>query len=192
MTMNRRYDLVAMALHWLLAVSLIGMVFYGWYMEGLREAALSGGGVSFADVQAAYNGHKTFGMIILSLSLVRLGWRLTHTPPALPAGMKNWERRVASATHWAFYALMIGMPLGGWLGSSASPFPSLMFNNPDLVLPKLPIPQDEVLETTILSLHGAGGWAILLLTALHAGAALKHQFVDRDNLLARMIPFLKD
>ena len=188
---DARYSTTAIILHWLLAVLLVGMVFFGWYMEGLLEDAQAGGGTTLGEVQSAYNMHKTTGMIVLVLSLFRLGWRFTHPVPGLPDGMKPWEKTVAHGTHMAFYAIMIGMPVGGWMAASASPFPSYLFNNPDLALPKLPVPQTEAFADTMGSAHGAGGWVILILVALHAGAALKHQFLDRDNLLARMIPFLK-
>lgn len=189
--MTRSYTPVAIALHWILAALLIGMVFFGWYMEGLRETLFSGGSVTLQEVQGAYNAHKTVGMAILVLSLFRLFWRVTHPGPGLPEGMTGWERIAASGAHWAFYVIMIGMPIGGWIAASASPYPSMLFNNPDLILPKLPVPQNEEFESAMASAHGAGGWPILILTVLHAGAALKHQFLDRDNLLARMLPFLK-
>ncbi|RKQ95150.1 cytochrome b [Maricaulis maris] len=191
MTAPKTYTGVAIALHWILAVLLVGMVFYGWYMEDLREALFAGGEVSIAEVQFAYNAHKTTGLLILILSLGRLAWRLTHPVPALPAGMAGWERFAATATHWAFYVIMIGMPLGGLIAASAAEPPTLLFNNPDLVLPKLPVPQTEGFQDLSGSVHGAGGWAILGLLGLHVAAALKHQFINKDGLIGRMIPFLK-
>jgi cytochrome b561 len=191
MTDTKRYTGVAIALHWLIAIMLVSMVFFGWYMEDLRDALAAGGTVTLSEVQFAYNAHKTSGLIILTLSIIRLFWRLTHKTPGMPDGMKSWEKTVAQATHMAFYVLIIGMPIGGMIAASASPFPSLLFNNPDLVLPKLPVPQTEEFAELAGSVHGAGGWPILILTALHAAAALKHQFVDKDGLLARMLPFLK-
>ncbi|MEA1941304.1 MAG: cytochrome b [Pseudomonadota bacterium] len=185
-----RYTAVAIALHWILAVLLIGMVFFGWYMEDLRHG-FSDGTVLLEDVQQAYNLHKTTGMLVLILSLLRLGWRLTHKTPGMPEGMKAWEKLAAHATHWAFYGLMIGMPIMGWISASASELPSFLFNNPDLPLPRLPVPQSEGLHEVSGSIHGAGGWPILILFGLHVLAALKHQFVDRDGLIARMIPILK-
>jgi cytochrome b561 len=185
-----RYTAVAITLHWILAALLVGMVFFGWYMEDLRHG-FADGTVPLEDVQQAYNLHKTTGMLVLILSLARLAWRLTHKTPGMPEGMKAWEKLVAKATHAAFYVLMIGMPIMGWISASASELPSFLFNNPDLPLPRLPVPQSEGLHETSGSIHGAGGWPILILFALHALAALKHQFVDRDGLLARMIPILK-
>lgn len=192
MTDTPRYTAVAIALHWILAILLISMVFFGWYMEDLRDG-LFAGTVPLDQVQQAYNFHKTTGMLVLLLSLARLGWRLTHKTPGMPDGMKAWEKLAAHTVHGAFYVLMIGMPIMGWIASSASELPSFLFNNPDLPLPRLPVPQSEGLHEATASIHGAGGWPILVLFGLHAGAALKHQFLDRDGLLARMIPlkFLK-
>ncbi|GLK50609.1 cytochrome b [Maricaulis virginensis] len=190
MTDTPRYTAVAITLHWILAALLLGMVFFGWYMEDLREG-LFAGTVPLEEVQQAYNLHKTTGMAILVLSLVRLAWRLTHKTPGMPEGMKPWEKLAAHAVHWAFYVLMIGMPIMGWISASASELPSFLFNNPDMPLPRLPVPQNESLHEVSGSIHGAGGWPILILFGLHAAAALKHQFFDRDGLLARMIPVLK-
>lgn len=185
---SSRYTLVAILLHWLIAALLVGMVFYGWWMEDLRYAAINGD-ISFAYVQGAYNWHKTLGIAILLLSLARLGWRLTHPVPALPAGMKPWEKTIAKAIHIAFYAVMIGAPIGGWVTASASGLPSKLFNS-GLILPNLPVPQTEGFAELSGSVHGAAGWVILILLALHAGAALKHHLIDRDGVLARMIPGL--
>lgn len=184
-----RYSAVAIAFHWVIAALLVSMVFYGWWMEGLRDQAFAGE-VSLETVGAAYNWHKTAGILILLLSLARLGWRLTHTPPALPAGTPGWQRIVARATHVGFYAVMIGVPIGGYVTASSfgDTFPILLFN--EIALPKLPVPQTEDFQSFAGSAHGAAGWVILVLLALHAGAALKHHLVDRDGVLLRMIPGL--
>ncbi|MEO1039304.1 MAG: cytochrome b [Pseudomonadota bacterium] len=189
MAASNRYSTVAITLHWIIAVMLVSMVFYGWWMEGLRDLAVDGE-ISFAEVQSAYNWHKTAGITILILSLARLAWRLTHPAPALPAGMKPWERLGARFTHIAFYAVMIGAPIGGWVTASATNFPSKLFNIEGLLLPRLPVPQTDPFYELAGSLHGAGGWVILVLLALHVGAALKHHFINRDGVLARMIPGL--
>jgi cytochrome b561 len=191
MSTTTRYTGVAIALHWVIAAMLIGMVFYAWHMEDLKHALFAGEDVSIGEVQFAYNAHKTTGLLVLFLSLARLAWRLTHPGPGLPDGMTRWEQLAATGTHWAFYAIMIGMPRGGLIAASAAEPPTLLFNNPDLVLPKLPVPQTEGFQSISASLHGAGGWAIFVLTGLHVAAALKHQFINKDGLMARMIPFLK-
>ncbi|MGJ3232228.1 MAG: cytochrome b [Oceanicaulis sp.] len=184
-----RYSAVAIAFHWVIAVLLVSMVFYGWWMEGLREQ-LFAGEVSVETVSGAYNWHKTAGILVLLLSLGRLAWRLTHKPPALPAHMKAWERLFARFTHVAFYAVMIGVPIGGYVTASSfgDNFPILLFN--EIALPKLLVPQTEAFQGFAGSAHGAGGWVILVLLAIHAGGALKHHFLDRDGVLTRMIPGL--
>lgn len=187
-TETPRYTAIAVLLHWLMAALLVGMIFMGWQMEDLRERALAGE-MSFAEVQTWYNWHKTIGISLLVLALARLVWRLTHKAPPLPEGMKPWEAVAARATHIAFYAVMIGMPVGGWLTASATNFPSYIANNPALELPHLPVPND--LYETFGAMHSAGAWVILALLALHVGAALKHHFVNKDDVLTRMIPFLK-
>ncbi len=192
MTDTPRYTAIAIILHWIIAALLIGMVFFGWYMEDLSHG-FQAGEVSLESVLQAYNWHKTIGLLILLLSLGRLAWRLTHKTPGMPEGMKSWEKLAAQAVHWAFYGIMIGMPIMGWISASAAEFDSFLFNNPDMTMPRLPVPQSEGLHNVTGSIHGAGGWPILILFALHAGAALKHQLVNKDGLLHRMIPlpFLK-
>ncbi|WP_417482628.1 cytochrome b [Maricaulis sp.] len=192
MTDSPRYTTVAIILHWVIGILLIGMVFYGWYMEDLRHALRdSAPGVTLDQVQFAYNAHKTVGMLVLLLSFGRLGWRLTHKAPPLPAGMKPWEALVAKGTHWAFYALMIGLPLVGWVAASTTELPTMLFNNPDLILPRLPVSQDHDFHELVGNVHGKGAWVLLVLVGLHFAAALKHQFLDKDGLLSRMLPFLK-
>ena len=184
----QRYNGVAMALHWVIAILLISMVFWGWWMEDLREGALTGE-VAFEKVEFAYNWHKTAGILILLLSLARLAWRFINPPPPLSPNLKPYEKFGAHGVHIAFYGVMIGAPIMGWVTASAGQFPSKLFNS-DLLLPRLPVPQNEDLEALAGSLHGMSGWIIFALLALHVGAALKHQIIDKDGNLARMIPFL--
>jgi cytochrome b561 len=182
-----RYTAVAITLHWLMAAALVGMIFMGWRMEDMRDLALAGD-LTFAEVQTYYNWHKTIGISLLVLALARLGWRFTHKVPPMPDTMKPWEKLAARATHIAFYAVMIAVPVFGWLTASATNFPSYLANNPALELPHLPVSND--LYEPLGSIHGAGGWVIFALLALHAGAALKHHFINKDAVLTRMIPFL--
>lgn len=192
MTESKNYTSVAILLHWILAILLIGMVFYAWHMDDLRQALRAHTeGVTLADVQFAVNAHKTAGMLVLLLSFVRLGWRFAHKPPAMPVGMAGWEKLVARSTHIAFYVLMIGMPLMGWLAASTTQAPSMMFNNPDLILPRLPVSQDHDFQELVGEIHGKGGWAILILAGLHFAAAIKHQYLGKDGLMRRMLPFMK-
>ena len=176
----KRYTLTAMALHWLLAVALVGLFALGLYMHELPFSLQR---------LKLYNWHKWAGITFLLLSVLRLVWRLTHRPPALPssveAAMPAWQRMAHHGTHHALYALFFVVPLIGWAYSSAAGFPVVLFG----VLP-LPdfVPADKALSELIKPLHALSAFTLAGLALLHIGAALKHQFFDRDNLVARMLP----
>jgi cytochrome b561 len=170
-----RYTLPAIALHWLLALMIIGSFGMGLYMTDLpfspRRLQL-------------YNWHKWAGVTILALTALRLLWRLTHRPPAPPA-MPVWQARASSATHGLMYVLFFAIPLLGWAYSSAAGFPIVWFG----VLP-LPdfVPVDKALAELIKPWHEWTAKALAVLVLLHIAAALKHHFIDRDGLLLRMRP----
>ena len=136
-----------------------------------------------------YNWHKWAGVTFLLLSVLRLVWRITHRPPALPrrieAAMPAWQRIAHHGTHHALYALFLVVPLMGWAYSSAAGFPIVLFG----VLP-LPdfVPADKALSEIIKPLHALSAFGLAGLALLHIVAALKHQLFDRDNLVARMLP----
>ena len=170
-----RYTGTAIALHWLLALLIGGTFALGLYMHELPMSPTR---------LKLYNWHKWAGVTILALSFVRLAWRLTHRPPA-DVAMPGWQQRAAHAAHLALYGLFFAVPLAGWAYSSAAGFPIVWFG----VLP-LPdfVPADRELAETLKSLHRALAYALAALVALHGAGALKHQFIDRDGLLARMRP----
>ncbi len=181
--MSERYTKAAIVLHWVIAVLIICQLAGGVFMERLPPTALK---------FELYQWHKSFGILILLLSLARLLWRLGHRPPALPDGMKVWEKMAAHLTHVAFYGVMIGMPLLGWLMVSASPydFDTVLFKL--IPWPHVPfVPQAEELESLFKFWHKYLGYAAIGLVVLHIGAALKHHFVNKDGVLARMMPWLK-
>lgn len=186
MTVRTRYSHVAMLLHWVIAAMIVANLVLGW-----RTAALSG----MAQFQM-FQLHKSFGITVLVLSVARLGWRVFNPPPAMPA-MPRWQRHAATATHWLFYLMMIGMPLTGWAIVSVSPYnlPTLLWGAipwPHLgVLHALPIGQRAQVEAAGSTIHVMLAYGGAGLIALHVAAALKHQFVDRDGLLGRMIPGLR-
>ncbi|MEO0398845.1 MAG: cytochrome b [Pseudomonadota bacterium] len=187
-TQADRYTAVAIALHWIIAAMILGQIIGGMYMAGLPLGS---------EKFELYQAHKSFGITVLFLSLVRLAWRLAHRPPPLPDGMENWERMAARASHIVFYALMIGVPLGGWAVVSASPLaesvPTLLFGV--IPWPHLPFfagfENREGIAEALAGMHGLAGISILGLLLVHVGAALQHHLIKQDDVLARMLPFLR-
>ncbi|WP_425257258.1 cytochrome b [Rubrivivax sp. RP6-9] len=170
-----RYTPTAIALHWLLALMILGALAVGLTMTSLP----------FSPTRLKlYNWHKWAGVCILLLSAARLLWRLTHRPPA-DAPMPAWQRRAAHAAHGALYLLFFAVPLAGWAYSSAAGFPVVLFGVlplPDFVAP------DRALAETLKGLHKWLAYGLAGVVVLHVAGALKHQFVDRDGLLLRMLP----
>lgn len=168
-----RYTGVAITLHWLLALGIVGAFGVGMYMTGLTMSPTR---------LKLYNWHKWAGVTILALSAARLLWRLGHRPPAdLP--MPAWQARAAHATHGLLYLLFFAVPLSGWAYSSAAGYPIVWFG----VLP-LPdfVPVDKALAEQIKPLHAWLNYGMAALVVAHVAGALKHQFIDRDGLIQRM------
>lgn len=177
---TKRYSLTAIVLHWVLGAALLGIFAVGLYMTDFP----------FSPIRLKlYNWHKWAGVTILVLSALRLLWRLTHRPPALPGkiskAMSAWQHWAHHGTHHALYALFFLVPLIGWAYSSASGFPIVVFG----VLP-LPdfVPVDKALAEMIKPFHELTAFALIGLAGLHIAAALKHQWIDRDGLINRMLP----
>lgn len=181
---SSRYSNVAILLHWLIAAALLFEIGLGWRMEGPRTAQ------SFAVFQL----HKSVGITILFLTIIRLASRLASPPPAYPATLKRWERALAQITHVGFYVLLLGLPLTGWLVVSASrtAIPTLLYG----LIPWPHVPgvaglggaaRSGIHEASEFSHHALvyGAYALL---ALHIAGALKHHFFDRADDLARMLP----
>lgn len=139
-----------------------------------------------------YQWHKSIGITVLILSVLRLIWRLTHRPPALPAALPRWQRTASHATHGLFYVLMIIMPLLGWAMVSASelPIPTVLYGL--IGLPDMPgISESDTIAGRFRLLHEIGAKLFMVLIVLHVGAALKHHFNDKDDILRRMAPWVK-
>jgi cytochrome b561 len=184
-----RYTAVAIAFHWTIAALVLGMIASGWWMTGaIRDPARQ------ALAYDVYQLHKALGLTVLLLTLGRLAWRLLHPAPPLPAHMRPVERFAAHAVHVALYGLTLAVPLLGWAMVSASPLgiptvPFGLFEWPHL--PVLPAGADPAaVEGSFKLGHKTLAYLAASLVALHVAAALKHQLVDRDGLLGRMIPFL--
>lgn len=195
----QRYTAVAIVLHWAIAAAILFMLPLGFWMHERAEH----GDIS-AEVFRAFQLHKSIGLTVLALSLVRLAWRLINPPPPLPEHMPGWERILSRATHWAFYALMIGLPLSGWLYVSAgwsihdqAPLPVAthwfgLFQVPALF--GLNTADEGLRESAAegaFTVHWMLAYAAIGLAVLHVMAALKHHLFDRDEVLAHMVPGLR-
>lgn len=175
----QQYTGTAKVLHWLVALLIIGLFALGQYMSDLS--------MSPRKLQL-YSWHKWFGVTVFLLVLIRLSWRLTHQPPPLPAQMPKWQRTASHIGHAALYVLMLAIPLSGWLMSSAKGYQTVWFGV--LPLPDL-LGKDKQLGDMLAELHGALNGLMMLIVVIHALAALKHHFIDRDDVLKRMLPSRK-
>lgn len=178
------YARVAIVLHWLIALLLLAQIGLGFSLSGLPPSPARG---------AVIGLHKSIGITILLLSLLRLGWRLTHKPPPhLP--MPHWQGIAAATVHWGFYVVTIGLPLTGWIMVSSSPIamPTVLYG----LVPWPAVPGLAELAPSAkaaVNAFGKGGHVFLAfstvaLLLLHLGAVAKHQFLDRDRTFARMAP----
>jgi cytochrome b561 len=171
-----RYGTPAIALHWIVALLILFNLAFGLYLVGLP---LSPQKLKY------FSWHKWIGVTVFALSAVRLLWRLSHAAPPLPATMPAWEVRAAHASHVALYVLFFATPLSGWLFSSAAGFQTVylgMFPIPDLLA------KNKDLADVLKVAHHWIAYALGAVVALHAAAALKHHFIDRDDVLLRMLP----
>ncbi len=173
MSGSERYTRTAVVLHWLVAVVVIGQFAWGWWMQDIPKQP--------PGVRAdAYNLHKSVGLVIFSLMLVRLGWRIAHPAPALPA-MPAWEARLARATHVLLYVALFAMPVAGYLGSVFSGYPVKWFGQ---TLPAWGW-ADPSIKDLMSTIHLTTSWVLLAAAVLHVAGAVKHAFA-RDGVLARM------
>lgn len=180
-TPGARYSTVSIVLHWTLAVLLIVQIFVGGWFNDLESGPQKG---------EAFALHFSLGITILALSLLRLGWRIAHPAPPLPASYAAWVRILARATHVGFYIVMIGMPLTGWAMASTSGrgLPDVWGLIP---WPRLPVTGEgahEAAETLHVDIILKLFWGLIVL---HVAGALKHQFLDKDDTLWRMAPIFR-
>ena len=184
-----RFTTIAIILHWAIAALLLYNIWLGWQYGDLKP-----GLKQFQILQL----HKSVGITVMVLSVLRLLWRLANPPPPLPLHMPAWEKFAAVATHWAFYAIMLGLPITGWIMVSASPtnLPTFLYSNLGLKLtfPHLgfvhalePVAR-KAAEDASTTVHHLLVKLTYVLFVLHVAAALKHHFVNRDAVLWHMIP----
>src|SRR6202046_5089493 len=173
-----RYSAVAQAFHWIIAA----LVVTQFVLANLEDDLPIG-----AHKLALLARHKSVGMTILMLAVLRLLWRLWNPPPALPLGMKPVERVLARASHYTFYVLLFAMPITGWMMSSAKNYSVSWFGL--FTWPNL-IGKNEAAFNFLHSTHEILSDVLLAIAVLHIVAALKHHFWNKDNVLLRMLPFI--
>ncbi|MCW3838331.1 cytochrome b [Sphingomonas canadensis] len=167
----RAYDSVAAAIHWVTAAMVVALLLLALFDDAISD------GLGIAAVPL----HKSLGITVFVLTLVRIGWRFRRPPPPLQQTGPAWQRRAAAAAHAALYGFLIAMPLLGYVLSSGGPYPLRWFG---IGLPKLPV--DRATGTIAGDIHVAAGYAMIALILVHVAAALWHQFALRDRTLGRM------
>ncbi len=174
-----RYTRTAIALHWLTFVLIASGFALAMYMTDLPLSPQK---------HKYFSWHKWIGVTIFMLVAARLAWRLIHPPPPLPAAMPAWQQRTVALTHAALYVLMLAIPATGWLYSSASGVSTVYLNL--LQLPDF-LKENKALAAQLKLVHITLNYAMLTLVVIHVAAALKHQLVERDGVLGRMLPFIR-
>lgn len=175
---RNRYSTVSLILHWAIAVAVVTQVLLIAGHEN-TEGPISGQFVML---------HKSVGLSILVLTLVRIGWRIANPAISLPADLPRWQKVAARTTHVLFYAVLIVLPMTGWLASSASGREIQWFGL--FPWPLLPVGGGREAARALMGVHELVVKGLYVLIALHVLAALKHHFVNRDNVLHRMIPLI--
>jgi cytochrome b561 len=169
-----RYTAVAVWLHWLIALCLFGQIAFGWFLETIpRGTPLRGPYV---------NIHKSTGIVLGLLILIRLLWRLTHRPPDYPSFLARWERVASKLTQFLLYTCMLVMPLSGYIASNFSKYGVKFFNS--IPLPPWG-PEDKIIYAAFNTTHVVTSYLLVALIVLHLLGALRHAF-RRDGIVARM------
>ncbi len=186
---SRRYSGVAILLHWLIAALLIVNVGLALSVDSLPEDW----------VRPFINTHKSIGITVLGLAILRVLWRLGHTPPSLPAYYARWEKAGSHAAHMALYLLIFALPLSGWMHDSAwkdaATHPMRLFDLFDWprmsFIMDIDPPTKEMLHTLFGQIHTSFGYVLYALLALHIAGVLKHQFLDKEPEFQRIWPWGK-
>jgi cytochrome b561 len=173
---DAHYTATAKVLHWFMALLILGLLALGFVMT---EMPLS------PQKLQVYSWHKWAGVTVFALLLVRVTWRIAHRAPPLPWQMGKMQQVAAHLGHIALYVLMLALPISGWLMSSAKGFQTVWFG-------VLPIPdllaKDKALGESLAELHESLAWVLVLMLVFHVLASLKHHFIDKDDILTRMLP----
>lgn len=167
------YAPIAVFLHWVLAILIIGMIGLGWYMMSIEHEPGSGW---------YFDLHKSIGIVTALLILLRAAWRLGHTPDPLPFSVPPWQAAGSRAIHWLLYVAMIAMPLVGAIGAMLSKSGVVFFGR---TLPRLFTPDHDLAEI-FFTVHSVTAWILVGLISLHVLAAVKHLVIDKDGVFQRM------
>lgn len=174
-TTQKQYTLLAIGLHWWIALLIFIAFPLGIYMHDLPFSPTK---------LKLFSWHKWLGVTVFLFVVLRIYWRLRHSPPALPDSLANWQKLVTHVVHGLLYLLMVAIPLSGWLMSSAKGFQTVLFG-------VLPIPdllsKDKELGNILAIVHRTLNFSFLALVVMHVLAALKHHFIDKDVILSRML-----
>lgn len=174
----QRYGAVAIALHWLMALLLILLILLGLYMVSQPDAGFDKKKITLILL------HKEYGMLALALAALRLAWRVGNVLPALVTSLPNWQKVAARFVHLSFYGLMFALPVSGWLMSSAAGIPAYFFGSslPDFIA------ADDHSFRALIGIHKWLSFALIACLLVHAGAALRHHFMLKDDTLKKILP----
>ena len=173
---NARYNNVAIALHWLIAVGVLVMIGLGWYMTDIPKGT--------PERAYFFNLHKSIGVTVGIVAVIRLWWRATHRPPPLPSTMAGWEVSAAKINHALLYACIIAMPVIGFLASNFTKYGVKYFG----IQVGPFFPEDTALRDRLQEVHGLLSYLLVVLVIVHVLAAFKHLLVDKDGVFQRMLP----
>jgi cytochrome b561 len=171
------YTKTAIALHWLIALTVLGLIGWGWWMQTIPKLP-AGPRVD------AFNLHKSIGLTVLLLMLVRIAWRARHRPPPFTP-MPRWQAHLASAVHWLLYICLVVQPLSGYLGSAFSGYPVRFFG---VVLPAW-ASKSDALKDAFSTLHLVNSWVLVGALVLHVAGTIKHALIEGDRSFRRMWPW---
>lgn len=177
-----KYALSQRILHWIIALMVIGAMIVGNILGFLGFSGVKDTfGIDVTNM--LYKYHKTFGVIILGLMIIRIIVKVAKGKPAYSPPLTSFEKAASNAVHGLLYLSLIAMPVFGWLGTGANGFPVEFFN---WTLPPI-VGKDKELGATLMGLHEIFGWVLAALIVVHIGAALQHAFVKKDGVLQRML-----
>lgn len=174
---NAAYGAITKIFHWIIGLSIIGLLGVGLYMDAMPSSP---------DKWALYGLHKAIGILVLFSVFARILWRIINLTPALPENMSPLEKIGAHAGHFALYIFMVGMPLSGWIMSSAGGHAVKIF---DLYTMPALVEKNKELGGIFNAVHEYMGYALIATLAIHIAAALFHHFWRKDNVLRRMLPW---